>query len=331
MKTVLVTGATGFIGKSLITQLQSSNHIRVLSSRVNVENKNKEYFCDFNKLLIPEESFEGVDTVFHLAGVTHDSRQKTELAAEYRRINVEVTLKIAQFAVAKGVKRFVFISSVKAGGSPEVNSCTDEKNQGIPDGIYGQTKREAELGLLEINKSSEMQISIIRPALVYGPGLKGNLKLMLKGIGQGWFPPLPDTLNVRTMIHVDDLVRAIILAAEKEDAQGEVFIVTDGKSYSTRDIYNDICSAYGKKIPKWSVPKFIFLGFAKLGDMLGSFINFPFDTNRYQKLLGNDCYSSDKIRQKLGFKSNMTFKDALPSMINRTNKPAMINRTNKPV
>jgi nucleoside-diphosphate-sugar epimerase len=206
---------------------------------------------------------------------------------------------LAELAVRAGVKRFVFVSSIKAGGISTPKKCINENDQIDPEGIYGKTKREAELRLLEIGKESGMHVSIIRPSLVYGPDVKGNLKLMLLGVEKGWFPPLPETGNKRSMIHVDDLVRAILLVADDDRANGEIFIATDGIPHSSRDIYNAMCSALDKSIPKWSVPKILF-------DM-ASLVN-PRIKYKLNKLLGDECYSSAKL-EALGFKAKKTLKD----------------------
>jgi len=318
LRRILITGATGFIGEKLTERLHDNCNISVLLRRECKGQWDSEYFCDFSDGGIPEEALDGIDTVFHLAAFTHDTRKTKKTNSAYRILNTGTTIKLAKLAAKKGVKRFLFVSSVKAGGSPSTGCCVNEMQQGIPDGIYGQTKRDAEVKLLEIGSLTGMHVSIIRPALVYGPNVKGNLKLMLNGISQGWFPPLPDSVNVRSMVHINDLVNAIILASEKNEANGEVFIVTDGEKYSSREIYNEICLAIGMKIPKWSMPKFCFFIAAKIGDILGNFINMPFDSSRYQKILGDDCYCSEKIQRKLGFVSNFTFKDALPDMVERT-------------
>ena len=128
-----------------------------------------------------------------------------------------------------------------------------------------------------------MHVTIIRPSLVYGPNVKGNLQLMLSGIKKGWFPPLPETSNKKSVIHVDDLVRALLFVANDNRTNGEILIATDGIPISSREIYNNMCSALGKPIPKWSVPKFFF-------DML-SLIN-PNFKYKIDKLLGDECYSS---------------------------------------
>ena len=193
-------------------------------------------------------------------------------------------------AFLSGVRSFVFVSSVKAGGQYVV---------GEPNGIYGETKREAELKLLELCQQSEMHLSIVRPSLVYGPGVKGNLELMRRGIEQGWFPPVPETENRRSMIHVDDLVQALLLVAEDKRANGEIFIATDGVPHSSREIYDAICQSVGKIVPQWSVPKVVFEGLS----LLSPRIRYNVD-----KLLGNDYYSSEKL-EKLGFQVKKSLKD----------------------
>ena len=298
MKSYLVTGSEGFIGKKLLVLLKKNNYnVKVIARS---KNPNYETFeCDLGREQIPSSALKSVDSVIHLAGLAHDvnwSKGKTKL---YYDVNYTASIDLAKLAANNGVKSFVFVSSTKAGGAVIPGKCSDETDQYEPEGIYGKTKREAEIKLLEISKISEMNISIIRPALVYGPEMKGNLKLMLDGIHKGYFPPLPDIKNKKSLIHVDDLVRAILLLSECSCADGEIFIATDGKKYSSRDIYNAMCSALDKKIQKWSVPKFVF-------DLL-SLISPKF---RYQinKLLGDQCYSSNKI-ESIGFAPKKTIKE----------------------
>jgi UDP-glucose 4-epimerase len=290
-----VAGSTGFIGQRLVRAV--GTNIRVLSRE-----KQSDYetiVCNLQSEVIPDNALDGVDTVFHLAGFAHDLRDATKIQKLYQKVNVDATIRLAKLAVNSNVKRFVFISSVKAGGSGAFDKCATEIDQGIPEGIYGKTKREAELALLKIGKESGMHVSIIRPSLVYGPNVKGNLKLMLVGIKKGWFPPLPETGNKRSMIHVDDLVRAILLVADDDRANGEIFIATDGTPHSSREIYNTMCSVLDKSILKWSVPKFLF-------DAV-SLIN-PRIKYKLNKLLGDECYSSAKL-ESLGFKAKKTLKD----------------------
>jgi len=297
-KNALITGATGFVGKRLISFLNIKNYnVRTISRNINSDYEN--IICDFERELIPKNCLNGIDTVFHLSGVAHDVRDATKIRNVYQKVNVDATIRLAKLAIKSNVKRFVFVSSIKAGGNPVFGQCASEKSKTQPDGLYGETKREAELALLDITKKSDIHISIIRPSLVYGPNVKGNLQLMLSGIKKGWFPPLPETSNKRSMIHVDDLVRAILLVADDERANGEIFIATDGTPHSSRDIYNAMCSALDKSIPKWSIPKSLF-------DMV-SLVN-PRIKYKINKLLGDEYYSSAKL-EALGFKAKQTLKD----------------------
>jgi UDP-glucose 4-epimerase len=291
----LITGATGFVGSKLVNSIHGK--IKILSRK-----KNPDYdtiVCDLEVDFIPDHSLIGIDTIFHLAGFSHDVRDASKIKDLYQEVNVNTTVRIAKLAIKFGVKRFVFISSVKAGGGASQGVCANEELQGRPDGVYGETKREAEIELLKIGKESGMHVSIIRPSLVYGPDVKGNLQLMLSGIEKGWFPPLPETGNRRSMIHVDDLVQAILLVSEDKRANGEIFIATDGTPHSSREIYNAMCSVTGKSIPKWSVPKALF----DLASLVSPRVKY-----KINKLLGDECYSSVKL-EGLGFKAKKSLKD----------------------
>ena len=304
-KKILITGATGFIGQQLLSYLNLSKQvdsrdvssIKIISRTIHPNYET--IVCDLQCENIPVDIMDDVDTVFHLAGYAHDLREPSKSKSLYHTLNVGATIRLAELAVKSGVKNFVFISSVKAGGKVFTDKCANEMDQGMADNIYGQTKKEAEIKLLNIGRNSNMHVAIIRPSLVYGPNAKGNLRLMLSNINKGLFPPIPDTQNRKSMIHVNDLVRAIMLVAKDERANGEIFIVTDGKPYSSRDIYKAMCAIVGKQVPKWNVPKFIFDIAAKIN---------PKIKYKLDKLFGDECYSSAKI-EALGFRPKKTLKD----------------------
>ena len=290
-----VTGSSGFIGQRLVRAIDSN--IRVLSREKQLDYET--VVCDLQSELIPDNALVGVDTVFHLAGFAHDLRDATKIQNIYQKVNVDATIRLAKLAVKSNVTSFVFVSSVKAGGNPPLGKCANEKDQNNTKDVYGKTKREAELKLLQIAKESGMHVSIIRPSLVYGPDVKGNLKLMLSGIKKGWFPPLPEIGNQRSMIHVDDLVKAILLVSKDKRANGEIFIATDGISYSSREIYNAMCNAAGKSIPRWSVPKTLF----DIASLVSPRIKY-----KINKLLGDECYSSGKLKA-ISFKAQRTLRE----------------------
>ncbi len=298
MTKYLVTGSTGFIGSRLLGLLNTIECDVRLLARSKVNNY-ETVVCNLEQDRISKHALESVDTVFHLAGFAHDMQDPSKVEDLYRVINVDATVELARLAVESGVKRFVFISSVKAGGGLASGKCINESDQNEPEGVYGKSKREAELKLLKIGNESGMHVSIIRPSLVYGPEVKGNLQLMLAGIKKGWFPPLPETGNRRSMIHVDDLVRAILLVAKDKRANGEIFIATDGTLYSSREIYNAMCGVTGKLIPKWNMPEALF----NLAGLASPRIKY-----KINKLLGDECYSSAKL-EAFGFKAKKSLKD----------------------
>ena len=315
MSKVLITGGNGFIGRRLCSELTRSNRVIkkiVRKIKSNDSSEQHEYNLGFDQ--VPEDVFDNVDTVFHLVGVTHDVDTSSPEDSIYHNVNVVATEQLAKTAAKKGVKNFIYISSVKAGGSPTFGKCMNEEDQEEPEGIYGKTKREAEIRLLEIGNRSAINISIIRPSLVYGPSVKGNLRKMLLGIKKGWFPPLPEIGNRRSMIHVDDLVDILLLVETDKRSNGEIFIATDGNSYSSNQIYRAMSKSLDKSIKNWVVPNIFFISLAKIGNLVNKIFPFPFDSYRYQKLLGDECFSSKKIQTILGFKASRSiFSNSLDS------------------
>ena len=289
----IVTGSSGFIGSRLCHFLDEKDYRVIKIARTEKEDHQVDLICDFETDKLKDGAMVGVDTVFHLAGHAHDVSDPKRSIERYVKLNIDATKDLAIQASEEGVNTFIFVSSVKAGFS----SSKDEKLK-EPLSIYGKTKRKAELELIEFSKHTDMKLLIIRPSLVYGPNLKGNLSSMKKAINQGWFPPLPVIKNKRSMVHVDDLVRAILLVHEK-GIESEIYNITDGFNYSTTEIYETLCKILEKNPPKWRLPLFIF-------NML-SFI--PGRINQtISKLLEDESYSSSKI-ESLGFIAKLRFGD----------------------
>jgi UDP-glucose 4-epimerase len=298
MKRFFITGATGFVGRRLLKLLGASEeNVRILSRKLHPDYET--IVCDLQSGVFPEDALTVVDTVFHLAGFAHDLRDASKVGKLYRSVNLDATVQLAELAAQQGVQRFIFVSTVKAGGTAIAGQCMTEKNQGEPEGIYGKTKREAEIKLLEIGSKSGMHVTVVRPSLVYGPGVKGNLRMMLSWVEKGWFPPFPETGNRRSMIHVDDLVRALLLVAEDDRTNGEIYIASDGVPHSSREIYDTLCQVVGKTVPRWRVPKFMFYGVALVNSRL---------RYKIEKLLEDEYYSSTKL-ESLGFMAEWTLRD----------------------
>tara|TARA_B100001123_G_scaffold399409_1_gene484386 strand:+ start:158 stop:1069 length:912 start_codon:yes stop_codon:yes gene_type:complete len=294
---ILLTGATGFIGNRLCKALgNQGKEIRAISRYPNT-NFSDLYVCDISRKNLPMSAFKGVTSVFHLASYAHDLSNPVGKEGLYKRVNTEATVNLANLSIKAGVKKFIYVSSTKA-GSPNVTDLSISSIPEKPQGIYGKSKRKAEKELLKLSKDSDMKVVIVRPSLVYGPNVKGNLSTMINGIKQGWFPPLPDAGNSRSMIHVDDLVLALILIEKDVGNFGEIYIATDSNCYSSREIYICLCKAAGRKVPKWEVPIILF----KLLSSISSGMK-----NKIEKLLGNEFYSNKKL-ETLGFRPQLTLR-----------------------
>lgn len=287
--TCLVTGASGFVGARLVSYLKGFDiNVKILGRR----NFNNCIFneCDFFKDEIKEEFFEDVDTIFHLAGLAHDTDNKDSIS-NYEKINIETTKKITNIAIKNKVKRFIFLSSIKA------VDLNNQDLQNLDSDIYGKTKRISEIYLQQISQSSGMSVKIIRSCLVYGPNMKGNLKDLFEAINQGWFPKLTKDTNKRSMIHVDDLVKALVLVA-KEYSSTEPIVVSDGKGYSSREIYDSLHKKVNKKNFSLRLPEAIL----KSGYLI------PVVKKKLQKIYGDEFFNTTEIF-KLGFKPQFSLKE----------------------
>ena len=320
---VLVTGGTGFIGQYLVEELlREGALVRVLvrsMARIPAAWKDRVELCAGN--LEERDSLIAscgkVETVIHAGGFAHawddDSRGATGL---HWRVNAEGTRHLLAAAAQTGVKRFVFLSSVKAMGEGG-EQCIDETWPAPPQTLYGRAKRAAELWVLDAGRTHGMHVVNLRLAMVYGPGNKGNLDRMIQAVKRGFFPPLPRIDNRRSMVHARDVARAALIASEHPAANYQTYIVTDGNTYSSREIYELILRALGKRTPRWAVPMFIFSALAWVGNLMARVpgMQVGFDVETLDKLLGWACYSSEKIRRELDFRSSRSLADALPEIL----------------
>tara|TARA_B100001113_G_C21120034_1_gene626997 strand:+ start:358 stop:1254 length:897 start_codon:yes stop_codon:yes gene_type:complete len=290
--TILVTGATGFVGERVTNMLlQTNRKIRIIS-RSNTPTFKDLRIMDLTSANIPKEIFSGVSDVIHMAGYAHDVRSGKN-DEQYIKLNYEATKDMAEIASQCGVTNFIFLSSTKAGKDDHIVTSVEEA-----EGIYGKSKRLAELALIEIASKSNMRVNIIRPALIYGPNVKGNLSSMIKGIRQGWFPPLPETNNSRSMVHVDDVANSILFLMTNESLNKQILNVTDNKDYSSSEIYDTLCNILEKRIRKIRFPYLLFKVISHLHPSIKYKVN---------KLLGSETYSCSKLLS-YGFKPEKTLK-----------------------
>lgn len=292
----LITGATGFIGRRL---LRPGDRALVREAGAMPD----EAVGDLLDLPTLSTACEGIDTVFHCAGYAHAFASSDPDA--HWRINCEGTRNLLTAAGEAGVRRFVFLSSVKAMAEPG-DECVDEGWPGEPESVYGRAKRAAEDAVLEAGARYGMHVVNLRLAMVYGRGGRGNLERMARGIGAGWFPPLPEMCNRRSLVHVDDVVAAMRLAAERPEANGRTYIVADPTAYSGREIYDAIRLALRKPVLRWSVPAGVFRAAGRLNGRADEIV---------ERLLGSACYSPARIERELGWRARVGLAEGVREML----------------
>ncbi len=270
MNKILLTGATGFIGKALTDELLRNN-FEVIASVRNTHSSSSLriktiYVGDLLASTDWTSALQNIDIVIHSAArvhIMHDSSANP--LEEFRQTNFYATLNLAQQAESAGVTRFVFISSIKASRqSSSPQSALKPDDTLPPDDPYGLSKYEAEQGLLDLAKKSNMDIVIIRPPLVYGPNVKGNFLSLLKFIKRGIPLPLGSIDNQRSFVALDNLVNFIRHCATHPKAANEIFLISDGEDVSTTELLHKIAKAFNKKALLISIPTVALSFIAKL-------------------------------------------------------------------
>ena len=319
-KTCLVTGANGFIGSKLCSELiRCGAKVKKLVRTVDVGSSDDCFACNLGEQKVPDQAMREVDIIFHLAGRTHSLADSNAQESLYFKANVDGTRALLEAANKAGIKKFIYFSSVKSMGE-ESDIRLDENSRSQPLTAYGKSKKEAEDLVLQGNYVE--QPTVLRLVMVYGDISKGNLPKLIKAISSNKFPPFPKIENKRSMIHVEDVLHAAILVATTTHSAGQTYILSDGVDYSTRKLYERIRQSIGKTIPDWGVSLGLLKLIAKVGDIakivLGKRV--IFDSDNLQKLIGNSYYSSEKIKAELGFVPKYNLYVALPEIITELNE-----------
>jgi nucleoside-diphosphate-sugar epimerase len=235
---------------------------------------------------------------------------------EYDEVNGKGTAEVAQRAKAAGVRRFVFMSSVKALGEPGKDLVREDQESTARD-PYGRSKHDAEVAVLGLH-SADFQVVVLRPTLVYGPGAKGNLESLLRFVRGGRRPPLPVLRNRRSLVGVNDLTTATVLVGTHPDAGGRAYTVTDGRVYSTTDIIDALAAGVGvtRRAP-FALPIPVLRSAALLGD-LASLVTagrWPYGTAALHRLLSNAEYEARGLAQMVGFRPKESLFDLAEAML----------------
>jgi len=305
---ILVTGGTGFVGSAVSSALykkgvavsattrKSSDQIPAGVIPVPVNNLSDmavdQASDTWNDL---HNALKMTEVIIHTAARVHVMNESvSDPLSEFRKVNVDATLSLARQAAAAGVKRFIFISSIKVNGEmTEKGKPFTPDDVHVPNDPYGLSKYEAEQSLLKLAQETDMDVVIIRPPLVYGPGVKANFESMMKWINKGLPLPLGAVNNKRSLVALENLVSFILHCADIENtpqAANQVFLISDNEDVSTTQLLQKVARAFGKKARLLPVPVYLMKTAAKLigksavADRL--FGSLQVDSSKAQALLG---------------------------------------------
>lgn len=259
---ILVTGATGFVGNAVVQRLLAEDHSQCVAVAVRRDKPlwsdrvvtrvmgDLEPSADWSAVL------EGISTVVHCAARVHVMADTaTDPLEEFRRVNVQGTLNLARQAAAVGARRFVFVSSIKVNGEATQRGRPFTADDApAPLDAYGVSKREAEQGLDEIASQTGMDVVVIRPPLVYGPGVKANFAVMMRWLKRGIPLPLGAIHNQRSLVALDNLVDLIVTCLTHPAAANQTFLVSDGEDVSTAELLRRMGGAMGHPARLMPVP-----------------------------------------------------------------------------
>lgn len=305
MKNALVTGAAGFVGGYLLEDLQGHGISSIGVSRA--PNPNLIQIPTYGREMNWAPLLDGIDTVIHLAARVHIMKDNaTDPLSEFRKANVEATLHLAREAANAGVRRFIFVSTIKVNGeTTKSGQPFTAADHPAPQGPYAISKAEAEAALSLLGHQTGLEVVIIRPPLVYGPGVKGNMATLTKLAKLGVPSPFPSISNKRSLVHVKNLCALIRLCVTHPHLNREVFLVSDGKDVSTNDIYLRLLKAHQKYPAEVPIPAWLF--------RLPLFM--PAWRKIYDKMFSNLQVDIEKTVRQLGYTPEPATELALLSSI----------------
>ncbi len=325
----MVTGATGFIGNKLCAVLASHGHQVVAMQRGNCHspNVNESHKVDFSDNATQLPDLDDVDVVFHLAGIAHQSAA----SEEYYQVNCVGALMLARHAAQQGVKHFIFLSSTKAMGSNVASEVRSESDLGsTKNDVYGDSKRRAEKALELLANKTSMAITTIRPPLVYGKGVKGNMQTLVKAGMRGM--PRPALAGGLSMVSLPDLVDGLLVLGSQRAVGYRCFILCDNEHYTTQRILDAVVVGKAGVPAPWSVPLPLCRIACWLRDLVFGNIGANKTEGTYEKLFGQSLFSNAAIQQQTSWRPRQTLELMMPAIIETLSHDAYVEnkRDSKP-
>ena len=303
---ILVTGATGFIGRQLSETLTNSGHEVRCTARTHSSSDTalRELItCDLESADRLDHLTSGCESIVHLAGRAHmmsDDPAKSE--SLYISANVDVTRRLAQSAARNGVKRMILMSSVKVNGeSTTIDTPFTSQDTPNPKDPYGRSKTQAEQALWDVASMSELEGVVIRPPLVYGPGVRANFASLIGIVNRGIPLPLGSIHNKRSFVSIDNLIDCIATALQSSNAAGQTFLVSDGNDLSTPELIRSIASALHKSPMLIPFPPALLKLAATTAGKRGA----------YDRLCGSLTVDITLTKQKLSWTPPFTVQDSI--------------------
>ena len=305
-KRILVTGSSGFIGGGLVKLAEQRGFVvkEAVRLRTRLRDCSESHVVgEINGFTSWHCALQFVDVVVHTAARVHVMHEnEVDPLMAFRAVNLDGTLNLARQAVTAGVKRFVFISSVKVNGESTLSGrAFTEVDPAKPQDAYGQSKQEAEQGLRQLASDTGMEIVIIRPPLVFGPGVKANFAALMRAVQRGWPLPLGAVHNQRSLVALDNLVDFIVTCITHPQAANQTFLVSDGQDLSTTDLVRGMARAAGVPALLLPVPVWALQAGAML---LGK-------SDVVQRLCGNLQVDISKARNLLGWVPPVSVEEGL--------------------
>ena len=311
MTTILLTGANGFVGQHLGAYLAKQGHQVIATLRRDdvVFDYTPAHVAKINVIDADTDwttALEGVDVVIHLAARVHVMREKaTDPLLEFRQMNVEGTVRLAQQAVEAGVRRMVFISSIKVNGEATITRPFTEQEDAIPEDPYAYSKWESEQHLMYVAAKTGLEVSIIRTPHLYATRERGHFKRLKRLAAKGWPLPLASIDNRRSLVGIENLCSLIEVCVRHPQAAGDVFLVSDGQDISTPELIRMLAETMKRPSRLLPFPTTILAGVSQLLGQRGA----------WERLAGSLQVDISKARQQLGWEPSISLERGLADTV----------------